>query len=354
MALFITMTSAYADMHMYIQQPSQEKSLNDDNLHIYFCGTGDPEIAMQNIRKPSCLAVMGDNEFFVIDTGEGASQNLGALGLPLEKLKHIFVTHWHSDHMSGIGYLNNGSWLAGRPSPLILHGPYGIETITSALNKLYSLDTLFRGINRQGLLDVNNSVIHSQLIKVPNTGAGNPVLKTHNITLSPFMVNHNPVYPALGYVIQYKTCKIVISGDTKIDSNLEDVSKNADLLINEAFSNYLGQVIQKNIETQPNSKIMIEYYKQTKQYHSDTLELAKMAQASSVKNLIITHLVPAIPTTQSAKDDFIKGMNKIYSGPIKVADDRDEVVINVQDGKCTINYNPAQQPNINIIQKIKS
>nr|WP_280642009.1 MBL fold metallo-hydrolase [Legionella israelensis] len=305
-------------------------------------------------RKPSCLAVVGDNQMFMIDVGEGGAQNLGALGLPLNKLNKIFSTHWHSDHMAGIGYLNNVSWLSGRKSALTLYGPKGVKRIAKALNNLYALDSLFRATNREGLLNMDYSVIDPVLVSAPYKGTGKALLKEKSLTLKPFRVNHNPVYPALGYQIQYKNCKIVISGDTKIIDNLANVSKNADLLINEGFSNYYGQIIQKSFSSQINPKLSEEFFKQTKHYHSDTLDLGKMAAASKVKQLIITHLVPSIPATKQAKDDFIKGMDNYYSSPITVVDDRDEVVINSQNGKCQIEYKPAAQYNIKTVKEIGS
>lgn len=353
-SLLLINTSTFADMHMYEQHTSQASALTDGKLHLYFCGTGDPEIAMQSIRKPFCLAVIADKQFFTIDSGEGTSQNLGALGLPLGSLDKVFATHWHSDHMAGIGYLNNISWLSGRKGPLTLYGPYGVKTIASALNKLYSLDTLFRGTNRQGLLDVNKALIKPKLISVPDTGVGKPVLKTNALSLSPFRVNHEPVYPAVGYVIQYKACKVVISGDTNVMKNLAATAKNADVLINEAFSNNLGNMIKQNIETQTDPKIGLEYFKQTAHYHSNTLDIAKMAEEANVKQVILTHLVPAIPTTQSAKEAFIKGMSDSYKGPITVVDDRDELILSSEGGKCTVQYKPAPQYDIKVIQTMGS
>lgn len=349
----LMLSTCFADMHLYIQHKPQTEILNDGKMHIIFCGTGDPEIAMQSIRRPSCLAVIADKQFLIFDSGEGSSQNLGALGLPIQEIKNLFVTHLHSDHIAGIGYLNNVSWLSGRNSPLTVFGPYGIRTVVKSLNDMYRFDGLFRAINARGGFDVINSQMKAREIKVTEKGIQKPIFKTDQLAVTPFLVDHNPVYPALGYLIQYKGCKIVLSGDTNVAQNLIDVADKADVLINEAFSHHLGQEIVKSLKERSGPQKGLEFFNQIVSYHSDTLELAKMAAKDHVKNLIITHLVPAIPTTAEAKAAFIKGMSELYSGPITVVDDRDELIIVSDGGNCKVQYHPAKQAEIELIRTIQ-
>ena len=101
--------------------------LDDGKIHIYFCGTGVPELARQEIRKPSCLAIIADHEFFLVDAGEGSIQTLASMHLPYTKIHHIFITHWHSDHFAGLAQVSNGSWIDGRDEPLHVYGPYGLS-----------------------------------------------------------------------------------------------------------------------------------------------------------------------------------------------------------------------------------
>ena len=58
------MTPIYAVLN--VEKPRQTSMLTDGKLHIYVCGTGDPEISMQEVRKPSCLAIIADNQFLLI------------------------------------------------------------------------------------------------------------------------------------------------------------------------------------------------------------------------------------------------------------------------------------------------
>ena len=57
------------------------------------------------------------------------------------------------------------------------------------------------------------------------------------------------------------------------------------------------------------------------EYHTPTLDLARVTQEADVKKLVLTHLIPGIPPTDAAEKNFIRDMAKIYTGPIIVGRD---------------------------------
>ncbi|WP_423062662.1 MBL fold metallo-hydrolase [Candidiatus Paracoxiella cheracis] len=281
--LFITLPlSLFAAQQIYFHYRGgkpNSTALKDGKLHIFFCGTGDPQANMQVIRKPSCLAIIVDNNFFLIDSGEGSIQTLAAMGLPIGSIDKVFFTHYHSDHIAGLGQIVNASWMWGRKVPFIAYGPKGIKRTTQSINDLYQHDVQYRVANRAGALNANLGKVYPK--EIPTRNTPQLVYQTKNIRLYAFRVDHNPAIPALGYVLYYKGCKIVISGDTKITGTLAEQAKNATVLINEAFSRYFyDQTIKAIKKDNPkNAKQLILHENETKQYHSDTLLLAKMAQA---------------------------------------------------------------------------
>ncbi|MEE9451663.1 MAG: hypothetical protein V3V61_02780 [Gammaproteobacteria bacterium] len=131
-----------------------------------------------------------------------------------------------------------------------------------------------------------------------------------------------------------------ITGDTRVFEAEEDIFKNADVVISEAMSRPLQQ--ERLEETKLTDKREYEFWKQITHYHSDTLELAEIAQEAQVKQLYLTHLAPSIGVSKADKQAFIAGMDKYYSGPIIVADDMDEIVISSDDnGACQVEYIPS-------------
>ncbi|MBS0272190.1 MAG: MBL fold metallo-hydrolase [Proteobacteria bacterium] len=340
------MQSAHPIMSQEYEKKVDYSLLKDDKLRIYFCGTGNPQLTMQDIRKPACLAILTKDDFFVIDAGEGTSQTLAALGLPYASIDKAFMTHWHSDHMAGLAALINNTWKDGRKTPFLVYGPYGVEQVVNGLNQAYSLDNLYRGINSSNVLDLSIGGGVPKLIdqkEVPTK-----VYEKGNIELSAFVVDHAPVYPAVGYSLKYKDCHIVISGDTKVVETLADASKSADVLINEALSDAIIEESIAKFKAKPDvpeatEQLDISITEDLESYHSGTYALAKMAEKAKVKKLFLTHLVPAIFNTTEDKARFTKNMDQYYKGPITVVDDGDSLVIE-SDGKgCKVQYISSQK-----------
>jgi ribonuclease Z len=331
---------------LYTVKKPQPSVLTDGKMHIYFCGTGNPEVGMQTIRRPACLAVIVNNQFMLFDAGEGAIQTLATMGLPYTSIRNIFITHWHSDHIAGVGQVINASWNSGRAQPIYVYGPSGVMQVMGGLQQAYQFDAKYRASNSNGRLNMQLAFGVPHLIDA--TKNSQVVYNDQGLKITAFNVDHPPAYPALGYRIDYQGCKVVISGDTKMTDGLAANATNADILINEAHSQPLHQLaLQK--ATASGDKLSLALARETMNYHTDTLELAKMAQQTKVKRLVLTHLVPAIPTTPAAKASFIAGMQDYYKKPIIVAADGDEVVIEKgKDNTCKIRFIPAPQPNIRV------
>ena len=62
--------------------------------------------------------------------------------------------------------------------------------------------------------------------------------------------------------------------------------------------------------------------------HTKTDELAQIAEETGVKNLVITHLIPAMPATWIADQFFVDGMADHYAGNISIARDGQWLDIN--------------------------
>lgn len=74
-------------------------------------------------RFPSSILLESGARRWLLDAGEPCSQRLKALGVPFRSLDAIFISHGHSDHLSGLPMIIQGAWLEARREPLPVYLP---------------------------------------------------------------------------------------------------------------------------------------------------------------------------------------------------------------------------------------
>lgn len=77
-----------------------EAVLDEDALHVVLCGTGSP--MPDPDRAQACAIVYAGGKVFLVDSGLGGWDRLARFQLPVGGLTGILITHFHSDHISGI------------------------------------------------------------------------------------------------------------------------------------------------------------------------------------------------------------------------------------------------------------
>ena len=98
----------------------------EDGLHLALCGAGGPMPAPK--ASGPCVAVVAGDRLFVVDAGTDGVRNLGRMGYPVGDIEAVFLTHFHSDHMDGLGELATIRWVsAANTTPLPVHGPEGVH-----------------------------------------------------------------------------------------------------------------------------------------------------------------------------------------------------------------------------------
>ena len=153
---------------------------------------------------------MANGHFFMFDVGAGVVRNAENMQLPLTELEAIFITHWHSDHFIDLPNLINRSWVLGRTTDLHLYGPDGTDTLNHAINGFLAIENSHR-VDHHGheLMDISKA--HAIPHEFKNVQRGKVIVYNQDgITISAFDVSHEPVEPAVGYVIEYNLSLIHI------------------------------------------------------------------------------------------------------------------------------------------------
>ncbi len=90
-------------------------------------------------RNPSAHVLNVHEQFFLIDCGEGTQKQLRKFGINPLKLKAIFISHLHGDHVYGLFGLISTMGLMGRRTPLPIYAPKPFDEILA--NHLKYFDT---------------------------------------------------------------------------------------------------------------------------------------------------------------------------------------------------------------------
>ena len=298
--------------------------LTDPGIHVIMAGTGTPNY--DPIRNPSCVAIIAGGEFMLFDIGDGCTKTMDSMNLPINEATTVFLTHFHSDHMNGLGQLISFTWVQGREEQVQVCGPPGVENVVDGFALAAKEDIVTRS-NPEGLntLDARLAVAKAHSFVYPEDGSPIIVWQKNGIVVKAFKNDHYDVEISCGYRVEYAGRSVVISGDTIKSDFVIQNAKNADILIHESVNMDLVKDvtrIMREIGT-PYAIWRADHITQAAKHHITHLEVAEVAQAAGVEKLVLTHIGPPIPDMWLLKMMFRQGMSDIYPGPIHISKDKD-------------------------------
>jgi ribonuclease Z len=286
-----------------------------DSLKVTLCGTSGP-LPVRDRAKP-CVAIQAGGSLYLVDVGSESSENLQLWRMPIATVKAVFITHLHSDHIGDLGEFNMQSWVAGRPAPLQVVGPPGVEHLAAGLNEAYAIDHGFRHAHHEHgavKLPIALGLLQAKVIPMPAKADAQGV-QSHvawsqdGLTVTAIRVDHKPATPAYAYRFDYKGRSVVVSGDTIKWPPLATAAKGADVLIHEAQNNAMTRQLADGLGMLGQDR-MSSIMGDTVTYHTSPVEAAEIAKAAGVKQLVLYHLTQAgLPFF--SQETFTKGIDAV-------------------------------------------
>lgn len=154
--------------------------MSEFSIHTLGCGSAKPSLRHQ----PSSTIVKHRNTLYMVDCGEGAQQSLMRQHLPFSKLRHIFLTHLHGDHVFG---------LPGLIGTLALQGNEGEITIHTFEEGKKQLTSIFDYFCRDTPFEINFNVIKPEKAII---------LETKALTVRTVPLKHR--VPCVGFIFEEK------------------------------------------------------------------------------------------------------------------------------------------------------
>lgn len=272
---------------------------------VVILGTGTP--VPDASRSGPGVAVIYNGEAYVFDAGGGmvqraieASERHGIEALYPTNIRHLFITHLHSDHTLDYPELASTLWWR-RENQLMAWGPEGLAEMSNGMYEMMGRDISLRTSGKQ-------PVINPDYYQVDVTEISEGVvLERDGLVIEAFEVPHGDIDPAFGYRVTTPDKTIVISGDTAYSEKLMKMAEGADLLIHEVISaSALANL----------SDFWQSYHGSS---HTLTTELAELASKARPKLLVLYHVLFYGASEESVMEEIRAG----YDGDAVLADDLD-------------------------------
>lgn len=304
-----------------------------DGLHVGLCGAGSP--FPDDKRAGPCSVVVAGKRLFVVDAGSGSVRNIGRMGFNHGRIEAVFLTHFHSDHIDGLGELMLQRWVSmANTAPVPVHGPAGVERVVAGLMQAYAQDQGYR-VTHHGEATMPPGGFGGQALPfVPGPNGRVVLLKDADLDVVAFTVDHGPVHPAVGYRFAYKGRTLVISGDTKKSAAVQREAMGVDVLVHEALSAPLLGILKDGAIKARRPKLA-KIFDDIVNYHASPEEAAETARDAKVGYLLLNHIAPPLPLPGMDKA-FLGKAPSIYEGPIRVGIDGD--VLSLPAGSTAINH----------------
>ncbi len=282
-------------------------------ISVRLLGTGGPRPDPQRMGPATLVSI--DGEPLLFDVGRGVVVQAVRAGVPLQDLRHVFITHHHFDHIGDLYDVGLSSWFAGRRDTLTIHGPPDTRRLLLALlTQVYDKDIEWRSEGEPvhggwpPMLghDVAPGLVHqTENWRV----SAETVVHGHGLDFSPAFLKRWICY---GYRLETHGRVIAISGDTVDCSGLRRLAQGADVLVQCC---YLAgaEITSAHFERLARHTLAC----------GDTV--GRIAAECGVKTLVLTHHRPR--EGNAMLDLLLREVQRDFSGRVVVASDLDEVVL---------------------------
>jgi ribonuclease BN (tRNA processing enzyme) len=156
----------------------------------------------------------------LLDCGAATVASLKRFGEDTARVDLVLVTHFHGDHVAGLGFLYHDYQHATlRKTPLIVAGPPGIQARVEGVYR-----AMFPGVRRAGRrFRVRYRVLRAGRVFDPEGCEG--------VRVVPFRVRHQADRTNFGYELRTEGRRIVYTGDTGWFPGLVRLARGADLFV---------------------------------------------------------------------------------------------------------------------------
>lgn len=226
-------------------------------------------------RYPSAQAVNIHEQYYLVDAGEGVQQQMIRMGINPLKLRAVFISHLHGDHVFGLFPLLSTLGLYGRRTPLPVYAPAPLGEILAAHLRYFDTDLPYA---------VEWHEVHTT----------QHALLLENRTLEVWSIPLRHRVPTAGFLFREK--------QPPLNVDKFKIAKYGLSIAQIAAAKRGEEVILDSGETLPNAELTYEPYRpRSYAYLSDTARSAKAAKLAAGVDLLYHEATYAAAESKTAK-----------------------------------------------------
>ena len=273
-------------------------------MDIRFVMIGSGAVRNNTRRGGPAQILKIDDRVLMFDCGRYSCTNLNRVGVKVETVDRLFLTHLHFDHVINVPYFVLLGWNNGRKNALRMFGPVGTGQFVS------------RGIRPTFEQDISTRLGHGkdpfgldpEVFEICEEGE---FFAEEPYSVSAIFVKHAGDMPTLVYRVDVGGRRIVITGDGIPSSKLTEFCRDADLLVSECSG----------------TREFLSRYPWGA-WHTTPQTLAALASEAGVKMVMTKHFViEDITGDVTAAPRMADQIRQGYDGEVLVGEDGLEVTV---------------------------
>lgn len=306
------------------QQDENSQTVADSKGKWITLGTRGGPVTSPTRSQPANLLVFNGKKYLV-DVGDGASGQSGKAGVQTAALDGIFISHLHFDHTAGLAGILGLRFQTNAPKTLTIYGPPGTqEMVDGLLASMTPGATANYGVPGAPVRDHRTGIEVVEFRDGATTNVNGMNVSVRSNSHYSFVPGSDleKRFQSLSFRFDLPGRSIVYTGDTGPSSAVEELARDADLLVAEMMDvPLIVATVRRNNPRMPEQAAKGMEAHLTK-HHLLPKDVGQLAARAGVKAVIVTHFAGAETDTPDYFE-YLRTIADQYDGPVIIANDMD-------------------------------